>query len=116
MWDLENCTLEQIKRTLREIQSIYNLSDIFIVTDNDKTYRAWCFSKIDFGVYLHILVDCLPILDYNVFYYTIKRRKATLRISSKKADLNRKLLVYYSLFYALYNLMILLKKLFMILD
>ena len=52
--------------------------------DNDKTYRAWCFSKISFDDYLHILVDCLPILDYNFFYYTVKRKKATLRTSSKK--------------------------------
>ena len=84
MWDLENCTLKKIKKTLKEIQNIYNLSNIFIVTDNDTTYRAWCFSKVDFDVYLHILVDCLPILDYNFFYYTVMRKKATLRTSSKK--------------------------------
>ena len=90
MLDLENCTLEQIKKILKEIQSIYNLSDIFIVTDNDKTYRAWCFSKIVFDIYLHILVDCLPILDYNFFYYTVKRKKATLRTSSKKGRPNQR--------------------------
>jgi hypothetical protein len=83
-FDLENCNLEQIKSKLIEIQNIYNLSDIFIVTDNHKTYRAWCFSHVSFDVYLHILADCLQILDYNFFYYTVKRRKATLRISRKK--------------------------------
>ena len=84
MWDLENCVLEQIINLLRKIQSSYSLSDIFIVTDNDKTYRAWCFSKVTFDVYLHILVDSLPILDYSFFYYTVKRKKATLRTSSKE--------------------------------
>jgi hypothetical protein len=84
MWDLENCTLEQAEKTLKEIQDVYGLSDIFIVTDNDKTYRAWCFSKVSFDVYLRILVDCLPIIDYSFFYYTVKRKKATLRTSSKK--------------------------------
>lgn len=33
---------------------------------------------------LHILVDSLDILDYSFFYYTAKRRKATLRTSGKK--------------------------------
>lgn len=82
--DSENCNLQQIKNKLKEIQVVYGLSDIFIVTDNDTSFRAWCLSKVDFDVYLHILVDCLPILDYNFFYYTVKRKKATLRTSNKK--------------------------------
>jgi hypothetical protein len=76
--------MPQFSFGLKEIQNIYNLSDIFIVSENDKTYRAWCLSKVSFDVYLHILIDCLPILDYNFLYYTIKRKKATLRTSSKK--------------------------------
>jgi hypothetical protein len=84
MWDLENCTLRQIKKLLKKIQKNYGLSDIKVVTDNDKTYRAWCFSKVDFIILLKILVDSLSILDYNFFYYTVKRRKATLRTGTKK--------------------------------
>ena len=29
------------------------------------------------------MVDCLDILDYSFFYYTVKRKKATLRTSKK---------------------------------
>ena len=32
---------------------------------------------------MHILLD-VDYLDYNFFYYTVKRRKATLRTNSKK--------------------------------
>lgn len=34
--------------------------------------------------FLKILVDSLSILDYSFFYYTVKRKKATLRVCSKK--------------------------------
>lgn len=83
MWDIEKCTLVQAQKTLAEVQKKYNLSHIYIATDNDETFRAWCFSKVSFDVYLRILVDSLAILDYNFFYYTVKRRKATLRTGTK---------------------------------
>jgi hypothetical protein len=84
MWDLENCNLKQAEKTLTEIQKKYCLSHIYIASDNQNSYRAWCFSKIDFNTFLKILVESLSILDYNFFYYTVKRRKATLRTGSKK--------------------------------
>jgi hypothetical protein len=40
---------------------------------------------------LHILADCLSILDYDFVSFTVKRRKATLRISSKKGRPKQKL-------------------------
>ena len=84
MWDLENCTLEEARDILREVQRKYGLSHIYIVSDLEGSYRAWCFSKVDFQTLLSILVDSLSILDYSFFYYTVKRRKATLRTSTKK--------------------------------
>jgi hypothetical protein len=84
MWDLENCTLQQAEKTLEKIQRKYRLSHIYIASDSEGSYRAWCFSKVSFGKYLSILVDSLSILDYKFFYYTVKRRKATLRTSAKK--------------------------------
>ena len=48
MWDLENCTLKQAEKTLSKIQKKYCLSHIYIVSDNQNSYRAWCFSKVDF--------------------------------------------------------------------
>jgi len=84
MWDCENCSLEEAEATLRKAQKKYRLSNIYIVSDVEGSYRAWCFSKVQFETFLKILVDCLNVLDYNFFYYTVKRKKATLRTCSKK--------------------------------
>ena len=84
MWDLEKSGLEQVENVLGKVQEKYGLSDIFIVSDCENSYRAWCLSKVDFVTFLKILVDSLSILDYNFFYYTVKRKKATLRTSPKK--------------------------------
>ncbi|MCJ7633559.1 hypothetical protein MUP77_14375 [Candidatus Bathyarchaeota archaeon] len=84
MWDLENCCLEKAEETLRTVQSKYGLSHIYIASDLEGSYRAWCFTKVSLKTFLAILLDSLDILDYSFFYYTVKRRKATLRTSSKK--------------------------------
>jgi hypothetical protein len=83
MWDLENCPLDKAEMTLRDVQRKYCLSDVFVVSDAERSYRAWCFSKVDFSTYLKILLDT-EFLDWNFFYWTVKRGKATLRTSSKK--------------------------------
>ncbi|MGA2683237.1 MAG: hypothetical protein ABSF44_15730 [Candidatus Bathyarchaeia archaeon] len=83
MFDLENCSLVQAEKTLRRIQRKYHLSDIFIVSDVEKSYRAWCYSKVGFVTFLKILLD-VKFLDWNFFYWTVKRGKATLRTSTKK--------------------------------
>jgi len=84
-WDLENCSLEQIKKTLTKIQTHYGLSNIYLTTDNNgKSFRGWCFSVVTFGTYLKILADSLSITDYGFIYYTFKRKEATLRISKKE--------------------------------
>jgi hypothetical protein len=83
-WDIEHPVLEEDEKILRQVQTKYGLSNIYIVSDVEGSYRGWCFSKVSFQTYLNILVDSLGILDYSFFYYTVKRRKATLRISQKK--------------------------------
>ena len=82
-WDLENCSLEQAEKTLRKVQKQYCLSNIFITSDIDRSFRAWCFSKVDFKIYLKILLDT-DYCDWNFFYWTVKRGKATLRTTNKK--------------------------------
>jgi len=84
LWDLENCSLNEAENTLRRVQKKYCLSDIFIVSDVERSYRAWCFSKVDFKTYLKILLDT-DYLDWNFFYWTVSRGKATLRLSNKKS-------------------------------
>ena len=84
-WDLEGCSLEQIKKTLKKVQQHYRLSNIYLTSDNnDKTYRGWCFSIVSFETFLKILIDSLSVMDYGFFYYTIKRKEATLRLSQKE--------------------------------
>jgi hypothetical protein len=83
MWDIE-CDLEKAKETLRTVQNKYGLSHIYIASDQEGSYRGWCFSKVSLKTLLSILTDSLDILDYSFFYYTVKRRKATLRTDRKK--------------------------------
>jgi hypothetical protein len=83
MWDLENCSLKKAKETLRKLQAKYCLSEIFIVSDIEDSFRAWCFSKVDFKFFLKILLET-EFLDWNFFYWTVKRGKATLRTNNKK--------------------------------
>ena len=82
-WDLEFKTLKQVKETLSRIQLLYKLSNIYVTSDIDCSYRAWCFSEVSFNKLLHILIDTEG-LDYSFFYYTVKRKKATLRVSNKR--------------------------------
>jgi len=83
MWDLEDCTLEQAEETLMKVQISYNLSDIFIFSDKERSYRAWCFKIVNFKTLLKILLDT-DYVDWNFLYYTFKRKKATLRLNNKK--------------------------------
>jgi hypothetical protein len=66
------------------VQRKYRLSNIYIASDSEGSYRAWCFSKVDEKTLYHILVDSLDIIDYGFFYYSVKRRASTLRTSSKE--------------------------------
>jgi len=103
MWDLENCTLEQAEETLENIQVKYRLSNIYLSSDCEQSYRAWCFSKVSFEIFLKILVDSLSILDYNFFYYTVKRKKATLRTGSKKGRQAQRVVSVLRSFYLPFN-------------
>lgn len=82
-WDLENCTLDEVKYTLTTVQHDFALGDIFITGDIERSYRAWCFSERDFQTLLHILLHT-EYLDYNFFYWTVQRSYATLRTSNKQ--------------------------------
>lgn len=75
LYDLEN--------KLLEIQQKYGLSDIFIVSDKIGSYRVWCYTHVSFDVLLKILLDAYDLMDWNFFYWTVTRSKATLRTSNK---------------------------------
>jgi len=83
MWDLENCTLSEAEEDLRRVQKKYGLSHIFIFSDSEGSFRALCFTRVDYKTLLHILLDT-EHLDPIFFDYTVKRKKATLRTDNKK--------------------------------
>ena len=91
LWDLENCTLEQTEDTLRKVQRKYELSHIYVASDAEGSYRAWCFSKVSYKTFLHVLLDT-EHLDPIFFDYTVKRKKATLRTSNKKNRIPQRLM------------------------
>jgi hypothetical protein len=90
LWDLEKCTLAEAEKTLLTVQMKYGLSHIYIVSDAEASYRAWCFSKVDYKTLLHILLDT-EHLDPIFFDYTVRRKKATLRTSDKQGRLPQEL-------------------------
>ena len=44
--------------------------------------RAFCYTQVHFETFLKILLDTKH-LDWNFFEYTVRRKKATLRVSKK---------------------------------
>jgi len=93
LWDLEGCSLNEARKTLAEIQFRHKLGDIFVVSDAEKSFRAWCFSIRSWKEYLRILLETQH-LDYNFFYWTVRRGSATLRISNKKGRPPQKVVAY----------------------
>jgi hypothetical protein len=89
-WDLENCTLKQAEQELSILQFDYSLGTTFITSDYPYSFRAWCFDKVSFKQYLKILLDT-KYLDWNFFYWTVERGKATLRLNQKKGRQQQKI-------------------------
>jgi len=82
-WDLEDCTLNEAEQTLRKVQEEFLLSNIYITSDKDRSFRAWCFSQRKWLDYLHILLHT-EYVDYGFWIWTVRRGEATLRISKKE--------------------------------
>lgn len=84
-WDIEGCSLQEAKESLRKVQKQHRLSDIFIVSDIEGSYRAYCYNQVDFKTYFKILLDT-DYVDPNFVDYTYRRKRATLRVSKKKRE------------------------------
>jgi len=82
LWDLDQCTLKQAEDTLKKVQKKYNLSHIYIVSDKVGSYRALCFSIVDFNALMKIIISANYVDEYFISY-TAKRMKATLRLTKK---------------------------------
>jgi len=86
--DLEpkvNPSLEKVIDALRKVQLAYSLGDFWLTSDAEGSYRAWCFSTRPWTTYLRIMLDLIDygVLDYNFFFWSIKRGEATLCCSNK---------------------------------
>ena len=84
--DLEGASLEKVVEALRKVQLSYGLGDVWLVSDAPKSFRAWCFSVRPWTTYLRIMLDLIDsgVLDYNFYFWTVKRGEATLRTSNKQ--------------------------------
>jgi len=82
MWDLENCSLTECEDELRRIQNLFGLSDIFIVSDRELSYRAYCYNIVPFK-YLLMVLCATKYVDWNFIRWSVVRGKATLRVSQK---------------------------------
>jgi len=90
LFDIENpkqkLPLETVEEELGKIQLKYNQSDFFITSDKKESYRTYCFNEVKTTDYMRMQLDLIDvgILDYNFFWWTVNKSKATLRVNQKK--------------------------------
>lgn len=84
MFDLDDCNLEEALHELKRVQNEHSLADIFVYSDKIGSYRVVCWNHISFWEYMNILTS-LPesMVDYDFFWWTANRGKATLRTINK---------------------------------
>jgi hypothetical protein len=83
MWDFDYCILQSVEKTLVTIQEKWNLSDIYIISDMEGSYRAICFKLVDFRTLMQILW-ATDYIDPVFIKWTTIRGMATIRFSPKK--------------------------------
>jgi hypothetical protein len=85
LFDIENCSLDKAELELKKIQSKNHLSDIYITSDVDRSFRSWCACGVKLTHYLRMMLELIDagILDYNFFWWTVKQSEATLRVGNK---------------------------------
>lgn len=83
--DLDSSSLAEAAQKLSILQYEFGLGDIFICSDKEGSYRAFCWSKRPWTTYQHILIHALEagLLDFGFWVWTTRRGAATLRISDK---------------------------------
>jgi len=88
--DIENLNEKQAIEETRFVQQKHGLSNMYIKSDAENSFRIWCFSVVSFKKLLKILLD-FEHLDMVFFYYTNRRKKATLRDDKKKGRPSEKI-------------------------
>lgn len=80
--DFDNIDYIDLVYELKRIQLKYKLADMLITTDKQKSYRAFCFSKRTFKIYVTILSETKGLCE-DFYNWTLTRKKAILRTSEK---------------------------------
>ena len=81
--DVEDCSFEEVVEESKYVQQKHDLSNMYIYSDAERSFRVFCYSLVDYKALLRILLD-FEHLDMIFFDYTNRRKKATLRIGKKK--------------------------------
>lgn len=85
MMDIDHSDLEEVTLALKRVQRKYALSNIYIYSDAEGSYRAMCFNHVSFWTFINILTS-MPekMVDHNFLWWTVKQGKATLRTGNKQ--------------------------------
>ena len=91
LWDFDYIDLEEIKKSLLRVQKLNSLSNIYIYSDNGKSFHAECDTIVSFRRLLSIYIQT-DHLDYDFFKYCVLNRKSVLRTSRKEGREQLKLI------------------------
>jgi hypothetical protein len=89
-WDFDNMDKRKVYNSLRDVQDKYDLSDIYVYSDNGISFRAICFKIVTLETLLRIIIDTNGV-DMGFIKYTASRSKATIRLSNKEGRDNQSL-------------------------
>jgi hypothetical protein len=83
-FDIDGKPQSLVIKELRRLQKKFKLSDMFIVSDKELSFRVFCYSRFSLIKMVHILT-ALPddFLDWQFIHWTVERGKATLRTGAK---------------------------------
>lgn len=81
--DVENCSNEEVIEEARDTQLKHGLSNMYIYSDFERSFRIFCYSLVDYPTLLKILLD-FKHLDMIFFDYVVRHKKATLRVGKKE--------------------------------
>lgn len=86
LWDLDECSFEEAISSFSDIQDKYNLNEISILSDRNRSYGGVCNTEVSFKELLHILIDT-DLIDPLYVRYTLTRHEAILRLTNKEGRL-----------------------------
>lgn len=81
-WDFDDTPLDSVEWLLTIAQRNFDLGEIYIFSDKPRSYRAVCYSVVDFKKLLEILVTT-PRVDDVFIIKTAQKGQATIRLSDK---------------------------------